>query len=123
MTVVPSTVLYYPQGDDAMVYEVTEYPYNYPKVQGVRVPQSSMRPSRISAGLLVKRIYHTTNTPVDLLRDTLVHLLHLEAPGCDGDLATYLLLTNHFPVDFQRPPYDSPIPSMNLSPLEDLSGV
>ena len=29
MTIVPYTVLYYPQGDDAMVYEVTEYPYHH----------------------------------------------------------------------------------------------
>jgi len=38
MTTVPSTILYYPQGDDAMVYEVTEYPYRYLEAQGVRVP-------------------------------------------------------------------------------------
>jgi hypothetical protein len=60
MTAVPSTVLYYPQGDDATVYEVTEYPYRYPEAQGVRVPQSLMRPSRISVGLLVRRMSHTT---------------------------------------------------------------
>ena len=33
MTIVPSIVLYYPQGDDATVYEVTEYPYRYPEAQ------------------------------------------------------------------------------------------
>ena len=33
MTIVPSTVLYYPQGDDATVYEVTKYPYRYPEVK------------------------------------------------------------------------------------------
>ena len=49
MTTVPYTVLYYPQEDDAMVYEVTEYPYRYPEAQGVRVPQSLTRPSRMSA--------------------------------------------------------------------------
>ena len=42
MIIVPSTVLYYPQGDDATVYEVTEYPYHYPEAQGVRAPQSLM---------------------------------------------------------------------------------
>ena len=42
MTVVPSTILYYPHGDDATVYEVTEYPYRYLEAQGVRVPQSLM---------------------------------------------------------------------------------
>ena len=85
MTAVPSTILYYPQGDDAMVYEVTKYPYCYPEAQGVRVPQSLMRPSRISTGFLVRRMSHTTSTPADLLGDTPVHLLHPEAPGCDGD--------------------------------------
>jgi len=48
MTTLPYTILHYPQGDDATVYEVTEYPYRYPKAQGVRVPQSLRRPSRIS---------------------------------------------------------------------------
>ena len=38
MTTLPSTILYYPQGDDAMVYKVTEYPYRYLEAQGVRVP-------------------------------------------------------------------------------------
>ena len=38
MAIVPSTILYYPQGDDAMIYEVTEYPYRYLEAQGVRVP-------------------------------------------------------------------------------------
>ena len=80
MTTVPSIVLYYPQGDDAMVYELTESPYRYLEAQQVRVPQSLMRPSRISMGLLVKRMSHTTSTPEDLLGDTLVHLLHPEAP-------------------------------------------
>ena len=42
MTAVPYTVLYYPQGDDATMYEVAEYPYRYPEAQGVRVPQSLM---------------------------------------------------------------------------------
>ena len=42
MTIVPSTILYYPKGDDATVYEVTKYPYRYPEAQGVRVPQSLM---------------------------------------------------------------------------------
>ena len=42
MTAVPSTILYYPHGDDVIVYEVTEYPYRYPEAQGVRVPQSLM---------------------------------------------------------------------------------
>ena len=37
-TTVPSTILYYPQWDVAMVYEVTEYRYCYPEAQGVRVP-------------------------------------------------------------------------------------
>ena len=32
-TTVPSTILYYPQWDVAMVYEVTEYPYRYPEAQ------------------------------------------------------------------------------------------
>ena len=85
MTAVPSTVLYYPQGDDAMLYKVTEYPYCYPEAQGVRVPQSLMRTSRISTGLLVRCMSHTTNIPEDLLGDTLVHLLHPKALGCDGD--------------------------------------
>ena len=123
MTTVPSTVLYYPQGDDATVYEVTKYPYYYPKAQGVRVPQSLMRPLRISVGLLVRRMSHTTSTPMDLLGDTPVHLLHLEALGCDGDPVTYLLPTNRFPIDFRRLLYDSPIPLMKLSPSEDLSGA
>ena len=123
MTAIPSTVLYYPQGDDAMMYEVTEYPYRYLEAQGVRVPQILMRPSRISIGLLVRRMSHTTSTPTDLLEDTPVHLLHPKAPGCDGDLATYLLPTNRFPIDFGMPPYDSPVPSMNLSPSKDLSGA
>jgi len=70
MTTVPSIVLYYPQGDDAMVYELTEYPYRYLEAQQVRVPQSLMRPSRISAGLLVRHMSHTTNTSEDLLGDT-----------------------------------------------------
>ena len=48
MTAVSSTVLYYPQGDDATMYEVTKYPYHYLEAQGVRVPQSLRRPSRIS---------------------------------------------------------------------------
>ena len=116
-------MLYYPKGDDAMVFEGTEYPYHYPEAQGVRVPQSLMRPSRIFVGLLVRRMSYTTSTPEDLLGDTPVHLLHLEALGCDGNLVTYLLLTNHFPIDFRRPPYDSPVPSMNLSPSKDLGGV
>ena len=116
-------MLYYPKGDDAMVFEGTEYPYHYPEAQGVRVPQSLMRPSRISVGLLVRRMSYTTSTPEDLLEDTLVHLLHPKAPGCDGDPATYQLPTNCFPIDFCRPPYDSPVPSMNLSPSKDLSGV
>ena len=85
MTAVPYTALYYPQGDDATMYEVAEYPYRYPEAQGVRVPQSLMRPLRISVGLLVRRMSHTTSTPADLLGDTPVHLLHPEAPGCDGD--------------------------------------
>jgi len=123
MTVVPSTILYYPQKHDAMVYEVTEYPYRYLEAQGVRVPQSLMRPSRISVGLLVRHMSHTTSTLADLLGDTLVHLLHLKALGCDFDPATYLLPTNRFPIDFGRPPYDSPVPSMNLSPSKDLSGA
>ena len=103
ITIVPSIILYYPQGDDATVYEVTEYPYRYLEAQGVRVPQSLMRPSRISVGLLVRHMSHTTSTLADLLGDTLVHLLHPEALGCDGDPATYLLPTNHFPIDFRRP--------------------
>ena len=74
-------------------------------------------------GLLVRCMSHTTSTPEDLLGDTPVHLLHPEALGCDGNLAMYLLLTNHFPIDFWRPSYDLLIPSMNLSPSEDLSGV
>ena len=123
MTIVPSTILYYPQGNDATLYVVTEYPYHYLEAQGVRIPQSLMRPSRISLGLLVRRMSHTTSTPADLLGDTPVHLLHPKAPGCDGDPATYQLPTNRFPIDFQRPPCDSLIPSMNLSPSEDLSGA
>ena len=74
-------------------------------------------------GLLVRHTSYTTSTPEDLLGDTLVHLLHPKALGCDGDLATYLLPTNHFPIDFRRPPYDLPVPSKNLSPSEDMSGV
>ena len=85
MTTVPYTILYYPQGDDATLYKVTEYPYRYLEAQGVRVPQSLMRTSRISVGLLVRRMSHTTSIPEDLLGDTLVHLLHPEAPRCDGD--------------------------------------
>ena len=123
MTIVLYNILYYPQGDNATVYEVTEYPYRYLEAQGVRVPQSFTRPSRMSIGLLVRHMAHTTSTPADLLGDTLVHLLHLEALGCDGDPVTYLLPTNRFPIDFGRPPYDSPVPSMNLSPSEDLSGA
>ena len=118
-----STILYDPQWDDAMIYEVTAYLYRYPEAQGVRVPQNLVRPSRISMGLLVRRMSYTTSTPEDLLGDTPVHLLHLEALGCDGNLVTYLLLTNHFPIDFRRPPYDLPVPSKNLSPSEDMSGV
>ena len=123
MTTVPFTVLYYPQQDDAIVYEVTEYPYHYPEAQGVRVPQSLVRPSRISARLLVWHMSHTTSTLEDLLGDTLVHLLHPKALGCDGNLAMYLLSTNHFPIDFWRPSYDLLVPSMNLSPSKDMSGV
>ena len=115
MTIVPYIILYYPQGDDATVYEVTEYPYRYLEAQGVRVPQSLMRPSRISMGLLVRRMSYTTRT--------LVHLLHPKALGCDGDPVTYLLPTNRFPIDFRRLLYDSPIPLMKLSPSEDLSGA
>ena len=70
MTTVPSTILYYPHGNDATVYEVTAYLYRYPEAQGVRVPQSLMRPSRISVGLLVRHMSHTTNTSEDLLGDT-----------------------------------------------------
>ena len=81
------------------------------------------RPSRVSVGPLVRHMAHTTCTPTDLLGDTLVHLLHPEAPRCDGDPATYLLPNNRFPVEFRRPPYDSPVPMMNLSPFEDMSGV
>ena len=93
-------VLYYPQGDDAMVYELTEYPYRYLEAQQVRVPQSLMRPSRISVGLLVRRMPYTTSTLEDLLGDTLVHLLHPEAPGCDGYQVTYLLPTNYLTINF-----------------------
>ena len=106
-----------------MVYEVTEYPYRYIEAQGVRVPQSLTRPSRMLAGLLVRPMAYTMCTPTYLLGDTPVHLLHIEAPGCDGDLATYLLPSNHFPMNFQRPPYDSPTPTPNLSPSEDMSEV
>ena len=42
MTTVPSTILYYPQGDDATVYEVIEYPHRYLEAQGVRIPQCLM---------------------------------------------------------------------------------
>ena len=35
MTKVPYTVLYYPQADNAMVYETTVYPYRYLDAQGV----------------------------------------------------------------------------------------
>ena len=42
MTIVPSTILYYPQGDDATVYEVIEYPHRYLEAQGVRIPQCLM---------------------------------------------------------------------------------
>ena len=63
MTTVPYNILYYPQGDDATVYEVTEYPYRYLEDHGVRVPQSLVQPSRISMGLLVRRMSHTTSTP------------------------------------------------------------
>jgi hypothetical protein len=42
VTKVPHTILYYPQTDDATVYEVTEYPYRYLEAQGVRVPQNPM---------------------------------------------------------------------------------
>ena len=100
MARIPLSVLYYPNGDDAMVYEVTEYPYRYLEAQGVRVPQSLMRPSRISVGLLVRHMSHTTITPVDLLGDTQVHLLHPEAPGCDGYQVTYLLPTNYLTINF-----------------------
>jgi hypothetical protein len=31
VTKVTHTILYYPQANDAMVYEVTEYPYCYPE--------------------------------------------------------------------------------------------
>ena len=79
MTIVPYTILYYPQGDDATVYEVTEYPYRYLEDHGVRVPQSLVQPSRISMGLLVRRMFHTTSTLEDLLGDTPVHLLHPKA--------------------------------------------
>ena len=123
MTTVPYTVLYYPQGDDATMYEVTEYPYRYPEAQGVRVPQSVVRPSRMSVGLLVRHMARTTYTPTDLLGDTPMHLLHPKAPRCDGDPATYLLPNNHFLVDFRRPPYDSPTPTLNMSHSEDMSRV
>ena len=97
MTIVPYTILYYPQGDDAMVYEVTEYPYRYLEAQRVRVPKSMMRPSRMSIGLQVRHMAHTTYTPTDLLGDTLVHLLHPKAPVCDGDPETNLLILQPFP--------------------------
>ena len=62
MTTMAHIVLYYPQGDDATVYEVTEYTYHYLKAQGVRVPQSVTRPSWMSVGLLVRHMAHTTCT-------------------------------------------------------------
>ena len=80
MTTIAHIVLYYPQGDDAMVYEVTEYPYRYLEAQRVRVPKSMMRPSRMSIGLQVRHMACTTCTPTDLLGDTLVHLLHPQSP-------------------------------------------
>ena len=123
MTTVPYTVLYYPQEDDVVMYEATEYPYHYREAQGVRVPQSLTRPSRMLAGLLVRPMAYTMCTPTYLLGDTPVHLLHPKAPGYDGDPTTYLLLNNCFLVDFQRPLYDSPAPTMNLSPSNDMSGV
>ena len=62
MTTMAHIVLYYPQGDDATVYEVTEYTYRDLKAQGVRVPQSVTRPSWMSVGLLVRHMAHTTCT-------------------------------------------------------------
>ena len=123
MTTVPYTVLYYPQEDDVVMYEATEYPYRYREAQGVRVPQSLTRPSRMLAGLLVRPMAYTMCTPTYLLGDTPVHLLHPKALGYDGDMATYLLPNNRFPMDFRRPSYDSPTPTLNMSPSEDMSGV
>jgi len=64
---------------------------------------------------------YTIYSLADLLGDTLVHLLHPKGSRYEGDPATYLLPNNRFLMDFQRPPYDSPIPTMNLSPSEDMS--
>ena len=104
MTTIAHIVLYYPQGDDATVYEVTEYTYRYLKAQGVRVPQSVTRPSWMSVGLLVRHMAHTTCTRTDLLGDTLVHLLHPEALGCDGD-CWYLLTQKEYEGFYKRAEY------------------
>jgi hypothetical protein len=51
MARIPHSVLYYPDGDDAMVYEKIEHPYRFLEAHGVRVPQNLMRQARASAKL------------------------------------------------------------------------
>ena len=48
---IPHTILYYPKGDDAMMYERTKHPYHFLEAHGVRVPQNLMHQARASARL------------------------------------------------------------------------
>jgi hypothetical protein len=77
MTRIRQSVLYYPNGDDAMVYEKTEHPYRYPKAHGVKDPQT-LRQARALARLQVRRFAPTPWTPEDLLGNERVSLTHLE---------------------------------------------
>jgi hypothetical protein len=105
MARIPHSVLYYPDGDDSMVYEKTKYPYHFLEAHGVRVPQNLMRQARASAGLRVRRFAPTTWTPTEFLGSERVMLTHLEAPGYGADLMAYLLPSNQFQVNFKRSSY------------------
>ena len=60
----------------------------------------------------------------DLLVTSRCHsFTHPEAPGYDGQPMTYLLLMNHFTVNFRRPPYEPIDPAMIESSFDTQSGV
>ena len=94
MARIPHTVLYYPKGDDATVYERTEHPYNFLEAHSVRVPQNLMCETRASTGLRVMRFASTTRTPTELLGSERVPLTHPKAPRYGAEPSAYLLPSN-----------------------------
>ena len=100
MARIPLSVLYYPNGDDAMVYEKTEHPYHFLESHGIRVPQNLMRQARAAAELRVRCFAPTTWTPTELLGSERVPLTHPEAPRYGVDPMAYLFPSNQFPVNF-----------------------